>query len=226
MADNTEDINGPSPDSQAAQASFLSQIAQTAQAKQQHVVHIPAVEKSAVEKLAEIELAIKIQELENKKLEAEERKLNMRDIQKRLDLSKLKEEDHGQSARTKGQAIEQIKSGRRAHQSKCNHKKGGNGAQGLLNGQGDDSQYAIIKHTFPHGDTWVICLRCKKTWKPPVRSKFPPGDEGSALYLGKVAEYQAALNFQTRNSPSGSVMFKFSDNGEYMRKVMENTLSD
>jgi hypothetical protein len=220
MADNTEDTNTPSIDSSAA-ASILSNIAKTVAAKT-----VQVAEKSAVEKLAEIELEIKLQELENKKLEAEERKLNMRDIQKRLDTGKLAEENHGQSARTKGQAIEQIKAGRRNHQNTCNHKKGGQGAQGLLKGQGDDSQYAVIKHTFSHGDTWVICLRCKKAWKPPVRSRFPAGDAGSALYLGKVAEYQAALNFQTRNSPSGSVMFKFSDNGEYMRKVLENTLSD
>ena len=88
-----------------------------------------------------------------------------------------------------------------------------------MGGQGDDTQYAVLKHTFANGDMWVRCLRCGKTWKPPVRELFALEEE----YLKAIVAYETAINFQTRNVPSASVQFRFSDNGAYYRQVTANT---
>jgi hypothetical protein len=164
--------------------------------------------------LEEKELAVKAA-----KLAILEKEANLQDLQERLAERELKRETKKQRSVTNGQTLLQLDANDKAAQRRCNHRKGGNGAHGVVGGQGDDSQYAVLKHTFANGDMWVRCLRCGKTWKPPVKSKFT--DE--AAYLRAVVEYETAVNFQTRNVPSGSVTFRFSDNGAYYRQVTESS---
>jgi hypothetical protein len=96
-------------------------------------------------------------------------------------------------------------------QSRCFHKKGGKGV-GMLY-QGNDSNYAIIKHTLSHGPTILLCQRCKKQWDPPDRSLIGKGAtaESRALYRRQAEEYQWAMNAPTDNEPSGTVLFAFSE---------------
>src|SRR5581483_7940833 len=152
----------------------------------------------------EMELEIKRLELEAKKLEVQEKKANLQYLRERLDERELRRENIRQRSITNGQTLQQLAAADRLSQSRCNHRKGGNGAEGVVTGQGDDSQYAVLKHTFCNGDTWVRCLRCGKTWKPPILSKFKTKED----YELALAEYQAAVGFQTRNVTSGSIMFK------------------
>jgi len=107
------------------------------------------------------------------------------------------------------------------NQERCNHRKGGNGAQGLLTGQGDSSDYAVIKHMMANGDWWIHCLRCHKWWIPPMESDF----ETAAGYEGAFKEYQAALNFPTKNIPSKSVTFGWGKGvgKSYFREQMRYT---
>lgn len=158
-------------------------------------------------------------EYEAKQLEIKERKAHLQDLEEQLANRELQRETKRQRSITNGATLNQLAAIDKAQQSRCNHKKGGNGAQGVVGGQGDDSQYAVIKHTFGNGDTWVRCLRCGKTWKPPVHSLYKTEEE----YLKAVVAYETAINFQTRNVPSAGVQFRFSDNGEYYRKVTENS---
>ena len=120
-----------------------------------------------------------------------------------------------QEAYTKGATLSALATNKTANQKRCNHKKGGQGANGVIGGKGDSPDYAVIHHTFANGDTWVKCLRCHKTWKPPVKSDF--GDN-TGLYDIATATYRMALDFQTKNTPSSSVQFRYSDGGEFYRE--------
>jgi len=148
-----------------------------------------------------------------------EKRANLQDIEERLAERELAREQKRQKSISNGQILKQNAQADTAHQRKCNHRKGGNGAVGVVGGQGDDTQYAVLKHTFANGDMWVRCLRCGKTWKPPVKEIFASEE----LFLKAVAEYEAAVNFQTRNVASAGCQFRFSDNGQYYRQVTANT---
>ena len=171
--------------------------------------------KKPSKEIEALELQAKQLEVESKKLEILEKQANLQDLQERLAERELKRENKRQRSLTNGQTLKQLAANDTAAQKRCNHRKGGNGAHGVVGGQGDDSQYAVIKHTFGNGDMWVTCLRCHKTWKPPVKELY--ADEVS--FLKAVVEYESAINFQTRNVPSGAVQFRFSDNGAYYRKM-------
>lgn len=72
----------------------------------------------------------------------------------------------------------------------CNHRKGGYIAgDGTISLGTEAGQYAVIKHTYPWGDTWVRCIRCGNKWTP--------GDPG----------YDEALLFPTNNQSSSSTQF-------------------
>jgi hypothetical protein len=94
-------------------------------------------------------------------------------------------------------------------QNRCAHRKGGKGVAMLY--QGNDSNYAVIKHTLSHGATIVVCQRCTKVWEPPPRNLIRKGAtaEDRAEYKRLAEEYQWALNLPTDNEPSGTVLFAF-----------------
>lgn len=165
--------------------------------------------------IAAMEAELKTLEVEAKKLELKERQANLQDLEERLAERELKRADRGQKAKTNGQSLQSISADQKKAQNRCNHQKGGNGSAGVVGGKGDDSQYAVLKHTFANGDTWVRCLRCGKTWKPVKQSWFATVEE----YVKALTEYQTALNFQTRNVPSASIPFRFSDGGDFYREI-------
>ena len=173
-------------------------------------------------------------ELEFKRLEIEAKKLELLDIRDRVDDRQMKRDNKDQRLRANGQVIDNNQRQREAAQTQCNHKKGGNGLQGYMRGQGDDPQYSIFSHQFLNGDVWVRCLRCGKWWKPPVESSFYFDSRGRevAVQDGKFnkekfdqawVEYRQALAFPTRNTQSGSYQFRFSDEGKYFREVTKDT---
>ncbi len=185
--------------------------------------HTPAPETKEVKtakqtQLEAMESEIKALELEEKQLAVKFQKANLVDMEERLAERELKRESRRQDAQSKGAALSVKAKNEATQQSNCNHKKGGNGAQGVVGGQGDDSQYAVLKHTFANGDTWVRCLRCGKTWKPPVKSDFKNNQEG---YTSAMDVYKQALQFQTRNVPSKGIVFSYGEGGVELYR--ENT---
>ena len=85
---------------------------------------------------------------------------------------------------------------------------------------GNGSQYAVIKHIMINGDMWVRCLRCAKTWLPPVKDNFYFNAKGKVVavkdgvfsserFEQAQREYLKAMQFETNNSPSASVVCKF-----------------
>ena len=185
--------------------------------------HTPAPETKEVKtakqaQLEAMEAEIKALELEEKQLAVKFQKANLVDMEERLAERELKRESRRQDAQSKGAALSVKANNEATQQSNCNHKKGGNGAQGVVGGRGDDSQYAVLKHTFANGDTWVRCLRCGKTWKPPVKSDFKNNQEG---YTSAMDVYKQALQFQTRNVPSKGIVFSYGEGGVELYR--ENT---
>ena len=162
----------------------------------------------------------KMQDLEMRKAEAE-----LQDLEERLAEREMKRETKRQRSVINGNTLRQIAQNEKAAQERCNHKKGGNGADGIVGGQGDDAQYAVAKHRMPNGDVWVRCLRCGKTWKPPIKSDFTDknGKFDNTGYTAAQKVYTEAVAFQTRNQTSGSVVFQFSDGGEYYRETTKST---
>jgi hypothetical protein len=79
--------------------------------------------------------------------------------------------------------------------------------------QGNDPNYAVIKHTLSHGPVIVVCQRCTKVWEPPPRELVAKGatPEMRAEYRGLLEQYRWALNLPTDNEPSGTVLFAFTE---------------
>lgn len=170
------------------------------------------------------DLERRLLELRIRKEEAE-----TQDLEERLAEREMKRETKRQSSVSKGQILRQNKAAKQAEQDRCSHRKGGNGLDGVVGGQGDDSQYSVMKHRFHWGDVWVRCLRCAKCWKPPVKKNFTKdGKFEQAAYDVAMKEYQLALAFPTRNSMSSSSMFQYqsldgSDAKEVVREIVDNS---
>jgi hypothetical protein len=153
--------------------------------------------------LAEVEDLKKRAELRD--LELRERQLNLVDLQERLDDRQLKKRSRESVYRGHGQNLKQDAINRQTRHDICNHHKGGDGAQGVIGGQGDDTQFCVARHVMPSGDTWQRCLRCGKTWRPPVLSEY----NTAAEYKAAMAEYNEALKMPTRNKRSSSHTFQW-----------------
>jgi hypothetical protein len=92
-------------------------------------------------------------------------------------------------------------------QSRCTHKKGGRGVEMMFSG--NDSNYAVIKHTLPTGETIVACQRCIRLWRKPDAELNQRGAslEDRKTYARQMKDYREALAFPTDNEPSGSQLF-------------------
>lgn len=170
----------------------------------------------------QVEAEIKLLELAAKRLELKEREANLQDIEERLSERMLKRENHRQKAITNGQTIKILNAEKATQQKRCNHRKGGNGAAGVVGGQGNNEQYAVLKHQFVNGDVWISCLRCHKTWKPPLKDSYTQQYPTAKNYEEALTEYERAKNFNTLNSPSSGVIMQFSDGGEHYRQVTKD----
>ena len=184
----------------------------------------PKVYASAAEEIAAIELSIKRAQLADIELQKQERELSIAEkrgtINDRLNKQKQKEMDRSQS----GRVFAAQKREDEAKQAACTHKKGGTVSQRnlqVLSTGGNSTQYAVIKHQMINGDMWVRCLRCGKTWLPPVKSNFYFNAKGKQVapvdgtfsaerFAAAGEDYRKAVSFETNNTPSGSVICKFS----------------
>lgn len=95
--------------------------------------------------------------------------------------------------KTQGMILNQMENVRASARNRCNHRRGGT----ILRGEkvnkdfftvGDSPRFALIKHTFPWGETWMRCMRCGKWWKP--------GDEDYDKMLKEPNENHASTSIQ------------------------------
>jgi hypothetical protein len=179
---------------------------------------------NAAEEMAAIELNIKREQLADLVLQKQERELSIQEkrgtIADRVTKQKQKTMDRAQQ----GKVFAAQKREEDAKQGACTHKKGGVVSQRnlqVLSTGGNSTQYAVLKHQMINGDFWVRCLRCGKTWLPPVKDNYYFDAKGKVVAVvdGKFSEekfdaacveYHKAVAFETNNTPSGSVICKFS----------------
>ena len=138
-------------------------------------------------------------DIELKKLELEERlETQTKRKNKRLELKR--EFD------AKMRAIAVALAQREMAQRRCNHKKGGLGVEAVINGQGTDENYALLKHQLSDKTWFVQCQRCGAEWRP--ANRFTGESE---TVIGGFT-YRDALKARTDNSPSKSCVFDLVDN--------------
>lgn len=166
-----------------------------------------------------LENEIKRAELKAKLTEIKEREANVQDIEERLAERQLRRDNVKQNSVTNGATLKQTNDNEKKTQKRCNHRKGGNGAEAVVIGKGHDSNYALLIHGMSNGDTWIRCLRCGKTWKPVKREWFATDLE----FMEADGEYKRALEYNTNNTGSSSYQFRWSDGGEYFRDVTRST---
>jgi hypothetical protein len=190
--------------------------------------NIPAV--SVDEQIKQIELQEKLLSLELKKaeleaklLEKQEREYHIKDLKARIADRDIEEKQAQEDRAQQGRTFAQQDATDLYRYSICTHKKGGNVSprdMRVLTTGGASVQYAIMKHQMINGDIWVRCLRCGKTWAPPVEKNFfydgkrqvaPQDGEFDKVRFDKAREeYLRATMFETNNSMSGSVQCRFS----------------
>lgn len=170
-----------------------------------------------------LSLELKKAELESKLLEKQEREYHIKDLKARIADRDIQEKQLQEDRAQQGRTFAQQDATDLYRYSICTHKKGGLVSprdMRVLTTGGNNVQYAIMKHQMINGDIWVRCLRCGKTWAPPVEKNF--------FYKGKVQvapqdgqfdkvrferareEYMRATMFETNNSMSASVQCRFS----------------
>jgi hypothetical protein len=183
----------------------------------------PKVYANAAEELAAIELSIKKAQLADLELQKRERELNIQDVRARIGDRETKAMQKTMDREAAGRTFAQQKATDEARWKVCTHKKGGVVSarnMSVLSTGGNSMQYAVIKHQMINGDMWVRCLRCGRTWLPPVKENFyfnakgkqvapKDGTFDAAKFQSTHEEYLRAVNFETNNSPSGSVQCRF-----------------
>jgi len=164
------------------------------------------------------------EELEAKAAERERRTLDIKKLKGELAREALAEKQIQYDRESQGKAFAQADATDLYRWSICTHKKGGTASQRdmrVLTTGGNGNQFSVMKHQMINGDIWVRCLRCAKTWKPPVEKEFyfdakgrqvavQDGKFDKAKFDAAKVEYLRACNFETNNSMSGSVQCRFS----------------
>jgi TolA-binding protein len=170
-----------------------------------------------------LELEIKKQQMEGLKLEQEERKYHIKDLKASIGERDAAELQKKEDRESQGRTMKNIEHQEKLQQKMCTHGKGGTVStrdMRVLKTGGDDNKKAIIKHQMINGDIWILCLRCAKTWKPPVKRDFFFDVRGNAVaekdgvfdaqkFQQANFEYHQALQMPTSNSMSTSVQCRF-----------------
>ena len=184
-----------------------------------------------------MELGIKRQELEAKSLEIQERKYHIQDLKAKLADREITEKQLKEDREQQGRTIAQQDATDKYRFTICTHKKGGLVSprdQRVLSTGGNAAQYAVLKHQMINGDIWVRCLRCGKTWAPPVMNNFffdakgrsvapVDGEFSKDKFEKAVEDYKKATMFETNNSMSTSVQCRFSTVDAETGKVIDAT---
>jgi len=185
---------------------------------------VKKVYSNAADEIAAIELSIKRAQLADLELQKQERELSIEEKRGTIADRVTKQKQKSMDREQQGKVFAAQKREDDAKQSACTHKKGGVVSQRnlqVLSTGGNSPQFAVIKHQMINGDLWVRCLRCGKTWLPPVKDNFYFNAKGKLVapvdgvfsqekFEKAASEYRTAVAFETNNTSSGSVICKFS----------------
>lgn len=188
------------------------------------------LEEQKAERLADKEARAQERETQN-----EERKYSLADLKSKVADRAIKEQQLKDDREAQGRTFQAQAQTDNNKQSICTHRKGGKvGPRDVraLSTGGNSSQYAIVRHTMITGDLWIRCLRCGKTWLPPIKENYffekvtekdgvfkgirqlpssgpQAGKFSPELFQAAVADYNRACQFETNNTGSGSVICSF-----------------
>ena len=140
------------------------------------------------------------EELESLRLERE--KLELEDLRFRVREQQNRKEQRAMERRQLAATFAENEREQRQRQESCQHRKGGKDESGFLNG--NDSNFSIIKHTYPDGQMEVMCTRCEKTYRKPSAALMKTDPKAAKAML---AEFRMVWNWPTDNMPSGSQLF-------------------
>lgn len=171
-----------------------------------------------------LELEIKRQQLEAIQLERQERTYHIKDLKAKIADREIKEKQIQEDREQQGRTFAQQRATDLYRFSICTHRKGGVVTprdMRVLSTGGNKDQYAVMKHQMINGDIWVRCLRCGKTWSPPVEKNFFFDERGNQVapqdgefdrnkFEDSHRKYLEATMFNTNNSMSTSVQCRFS----------------
>lgn len=145
--------------------------------------------------------------LDRKAITEELEQLQLEETRDRVTEMRHRRESLRRRAEARDTDLKDSAARQKAIQDACWHKKGGKGVTMLF--QGNDHNYAVVKHTLSHGPLLVICQRCSKVWEPPntALNTRASSKEDKALYKKLYDEYQWAVNLPTDNEPSGTQLF-------------------
>src|ERR1035437_3816446 len=184
----------------------------------------PQAFRNVADERAALEISIKKAQLEDLELSKRERALSIKEKTGTIAQRETKELQKTMDREAQGRTFAQQKATDEARWGVCTHKKGGVVSQRnmqVLSTGGNSIQYAVLKHQMINGDMWVRCLRCGRTWLPPVKGNFYFNAKGKQVapkdgtydevkFNETMLAYKRAVNFETNNSPSGSVQCRFS----------------
>lgn len=167
--------------------------------------------------------------LELAKLNLDEKKASLEDLRARNQDRAIRQMQLQQDRQAQGRTFAQQRATDESRWAQCTHKKGGSASardMHVLHVGGNGAQYAVLKHQMITGDIWVRCLRCGKTWAPPLKMNFFFDEKGnrvpevditgkkgkfdSVKFEAAKIDYMRAVQFETNNSMSGSVQCRFS----------------
>jgi hypothetical protein len=149
------------------------------------------------------------EKLDKSKITEELEQLQLQEAKERLAESAARRNQRANRARMVQTSLESRAKREALTQSRCAHRKGGKGVGMLF--QGNDANFAVVKHILSHGPLIVVCQRCSKLWEPPNKAlnsrKASP--EERKEYKRLWEEYQWAVNLPTDNETSGTKLFEF-----------------
>lgn len=151
---------------------------------------VPVADLESPETTTQLRAQLKALEDEEAALDLELKREKVRRIREERQ-SKLDETHERQKS------IRDMIDQRKRLQANCNHRKGGRGAGAVLNGQGMDTNFAVVRHMLPSGALLILCQRCgqEEYSRDPLTGK-PATDQ-----------YERFANFPTDNQTSGSSLF-------------------
>jgi hypothetical protein len=115
---------------------------------------------------------------------------------KREQVSKLRSarQDKLNKAKANSEQARQMIASRERLKKNCTHKKGGRGPGAVMNGQGTDDQYALMKHVLPSGRLFILCGRCGGEWKSRDPLTGEAGDAGFEEMNSKPTDNTASTS--------------------------------
>lgn len=135
-------------------------------------------------------------DLEIKRIELEMKQFQFEDMKEASAKKKAEREAYHEQCRRRIADLKAGEESRIARCRQCTHRKGGKDVDAIMNGQGNEANYCVIKHQHENGEIHIYCTRCPMHWEPKMKT------------IAGIPSYAEALRFPTDNVMSGACQFR------------------